>query len=315
MIKAPPTPKGFRDILPDLALKRRETINIIVEVLKNHGFVPIETPTIEFAETLSGKYGDEERLIYKFQDRGGRHLALRYDMTVPLARFVATHTTLKMPFRRFEIGQVFRGENPQHGRYREFTQFDFDSVGFKKESAEEDANVIACAIESVKKLGLKKAMMIINDRNNFTGLPLDFIRAIDKLYKIGEEGIRKELSAKGHQQDAIESYFYKIEKLKEDLKNVIAGKSSHQNLFNLSNTLRDKHKLKYGADFIYDPTLARGLDYYTGTIFELKPKNDPRTLSIGAGGRYDNLIGTFAKREIPAVGFSFGIDRLIESLE
>ena len=116
-------------------------------------------------------------------------------------------------------------------------------------------------------------------------------------------------------QDAIESYFYKIEKIKEDLKNVIAGKNSHQNLYSLSNILRDKHKLKYGEDFIYEPTLARGLDYYTGTIFELKPTNDPASLSIGAGGRYDNLIGMFARREIPAVGFSFGIDRLIESLE
>lgn len=314
MIKAPPTPKGFRDILPDLAKKRRETIDTIVEVLEKYGFVPIETPIIEFAETLTGKYGEEEKLIYKFQDRGGRNLALRYDMTVPLARFIATHTTLKMPFRRYEIGQVFRGENPQHGRYREFTQFDFDSVGFTKETVDEDANVIACAIEATKKLGLKKAVMIINDRNNFTGLPLDFVRAIDKLYKIGEEGIKKELKEKGHREDAIESYFYKIEKLKEDLKSVIAGKSTHQTLFNLANTLREKHKLKYEQDFVYDPTLARGLDYYTGIIFELKPTNDPQSLSIGAGGRYDNLIGTFAKREIPAVGFSFGLDRLIESL-
>jgi histidyl-tRNA synthetase len=314
MIKAPPTPKGFRDILPDLAQKRRKTINSIVEVLEKHNFVPIETPTIEFAETLTGKYGEEEKLIYKFQDRGGRNLALRYDLTVPLARFVATHTTLKMPFRRYQIGQVFRGENPQRGRYREFTQFDFDSVGFKKESISEDANVIACAIIAARKLGLKNAQMVVNDRNNFTGLPLDFVRAIDKLYKIGEDGIRKELKEKGHQDDAIESYFYKIEKLKLDLKDVMSGKSSHQNLFNLANTLRDTYKLKYGQDFVYDPTLARGLDYYTGTIFELKPSGKPEELTIGAGGRYDNLIGTFAKHEIPAVGFSFGLDRLTDLL-
>src|SRR3989337_415088 len=127
MIKAPPTPKGFRDISPDLAQKRRQVINTMVSVLENYGFGPIETPTIEFAETLKGKYGEEERLIYEFADRGGRQLALRYDLTVPLARYVATYNP-QLPFRRYQIGQVFRGENPQAGRYREFTQFDFDTV-------------------------------------------------------------------------------------------------------------------------------------------------------------------------------------------
>src|SRR3989304_5789567 len=128
MIKAPPTPKGFRDIRPDLAKKRREAINSIVAVLEDYGFVPIETPTIEFADTLKGKYGEEERLIYEFTDRGGRKLALRYDLTVPLARYVATYNP-PLPFRRYQIGQVFRGENPQKGRFREFTQLDFDTVG------------------------------------------------------------------------------------------------------------------------------------------------------------------------------------------
>src|SRR3989338_11491949 len=128
MIKAPPTPKGFRDIKPELAKKRREVIEKIASVLEEYGFDPIETPTIEFAETLKGKYGEEEKLIYEFMDRGGRKLALRYDLTVPLARYVATYNP-PLPFRRYQIGQVFRGENPQKGRFREFTQFDFDSVG------------------------------------------------------------------------------------------------------------------------------------------------------------------------------------------
>src|SRR3989344_5605164 len=127
MQKAPPTPKGFRDIKPNSAKKRRKIINEIVEVLEKNGFEPIETPVIEFADTLSGKYGEEERLIYKFTDRGGRNLALRYDLTVPLARFIATHQAkLQVPFQRNQIGQVFREKNPQAGRYREFTQFDFD---------------------------------------------------------------------------------------------------------------------------------------------------------------------------------------------
>src|SRR3990167_9985757 len=141
MIKAPPTPKGFRDIKPEQAKKRREVISKIADVLEQEGFVPIETPTIEFAEVLLGKYGeDADRLVYKFTDRGGRKLALRYDLTVPLARYVATNNT-PLPFRRYQIGQVFRGENSQHGRYREFTQLDFDSVG--SDSLEEDAKIIA----------------------------------------------------------------------------------------------------------------------------------------------------------------------------
>ncbi|MBI2012582.1 ATP phosphoribosyltransferase regulatory subunit [Candidatus Curtissbacteria bacterium] len=143
MQKAPPTPKGFRDIHPELSAKRRRVINKIIEVLEDFGFVPLETPTIEFAETLKGKYGEEERLIYEFTDRGGRRLALRYDLTVPLARYVASNPSLEMPFRRWQAGQVFRGENPQHGRYREFTQLDFDTVG--SSDFAEDAKIIAAA--------------------------------------------------------------------------------------------------------------------------------------------------------------------------
>src|SRR3989344_1593927 len=151
MQKAPPTPKGFRDINPTLAKKRRDTIGKIILVLEKSGFEPLETPTVEFADTLTGKYGDEERLIYKFTDRGSRNLALRYDLTVPLARYVATYNPT-LPFRRYQIGQVFRGENPQHGRYREFTQFDFDTVG--SDSLEEDANIIATSINAIRKIGL-----------------------------------------------------------------------------------------------------------------------------------------------------------------
>src|SRR3989338_490588 len=184
MQKAPPTPKGFRDIPPDLAKKRQEVIGKIVAVLEEFDFVPIETPTIEFASTLKGKYGEEERLIYEFKDRGGRELAMRYDLKIPLARYVATYNP-KLPFRRYQIGQVFRGENPQAGRFREFTQFDFDSVG--SENLEEDAKIIAIAIKSARKLGLNSAKMAINDRSVFANIHIDIIRAVDKLHKIGRE--------------------------------------------------------------------------------------------------------------------------------
>ena len=298
MQKAPPTPKGFRDIQPALARKRREVTSTIVNVLEEFDFVPIETPTIEFASTLKGKYGEEERLIYEFKDRGGRELALRYDLTVPLARYVATYNP-KLPFRRYQIGQVFRGENPQAGRFREFTQFDFDSVG--SENLEEDAKIIAIAIKSARKLGLNSAKMAINDRSVFANIHIDIIRAVDKLHKIGREELEKDLEKKGFAEKDIDI-------LKNIDKTVMSLNT--KSLFQLL----EGEGLKQNQDFFFDPTLARGLDYYTGTILELKPTSDPASLSIGAGGRYDNLIGMFAKKPIPAVGFSFGLDRLIEAL-
>ncbi len=298
MIKAPPTPKGFRDIDPALAKKRRQIIGSVVEILEKHDFIPIETPTIEFAQTLTGKYGEEERLIYKFTDRGGRDLALRYDLTVPLARYIATHNP-QLPFRRYQIGQVFRGENPQAGRWREFTQLDFDTAG--PINLEEDAKIIACALEASRSIGLKESLIFINDRQNFEKTPVDIIRAIDKLHKIGEEGIKKELSQKGLAADDIENHLFKI-------KNSKPTKSLNE----IMQILKSKYNLSENQDFVFDPTLARGLDYYTGAIFEMKPSKMPDDLSIGSGGRYDNLIGMFAKRDIPAVGFSFGLDRIVD---
>ncbi|MEK7497304.1 MAG: ATP phosphoribosyltransferase regulatory subunit, partial [Patescibacteria group bacterium] len=151
MQKGPVTPKGFRDIEPSLAKKRRETINTIADVLESFGFVPLETPTLEFGQTLTGKYGEEEKLIYKFTDRGGRELALRYDLTVPLARFIANNLGLiaNGPFSRYQIGQVFRGENTQRGRWREFTQFDLDTIW--SDSLEEDDRVIAAGLAEPRK--------------------------------------------------------------------------------------------------------------------------------------------------------------------
>ena len=288
MKKGPVTPKGFRDIEPETAKKRRETIAKIADVLEEYGFVPLETPTIEFAETLLGKYGEDEKLIYQFTDRGGRKLALRFDLTVPLARYVANNLGVieKGPFRRYQIGQVFRGENPQAGRYREFAQFDFDTVS--SASLEEDAKVIAATIAATRKLGLNMAQLAINDRKNFESLSIEDIRAIDKIYKVGKENTKKELLD-----------FVEKTKPTEDLRKIFE-------------ILEKTYSLTEGEDFFFDPTLARGLDYYTGAIFELKPNGRPEDQTIGAGGRYDNLIGMFAGKDIPAVGFSFGIDRITE---
>lgn len=291
MRRGPVTPKGFRDINPPLAKKRREVINTIADILEKNDFVPLETPIIEFAQTLTGKYGAEEKLIYQFTDRGGRRLALRYDLTVPLARYVANNNP-KLPFRRYQIGEAFRGENTQKGRYRELTQFDFDTVGSIE--IKEDAKVIAAALQATRKLGLTKAKMLINDRRNFKGIPIEAIRIIDKLDKIGLEGVKKELGGK---------YI-----------DIITDKSKKDILKPLFELLTTHYKLAEGTDFEFSPSLARGLDYYTGTVFELKPNGNSTEQSIGGGGRYDNLIGMFANRTIPAVGFSFGIDRLTELL-
>jgi len=287
MKKGPGTPKGFRDIEPSLAKKRREAIAKIADVLESYGFAPLETPTVEFAETLKGKYGEEEKLIYEFTDRGGRDLALRFDLTVPLARYVANNLGVLDPtFSRYQIGQIFRGENPQKGRYREFTQFDFDTVGSVE--PEEDAKVIAAAIKAIRALGLSQAQMAVNDRQNFKDLPAEDIRAIDKIYKVGKENTEARLLT------------------------FVENSKPTRNLSTIFEILKTKYNLNEGVDFFFDPTLARGLDYYTSSIFELKPTGKPEDLTIGGGGRYDNLIGVFAGRDIPAVGFSFGLDRIVE---
>ena len=297
MQKAPPTPKGFRDIAPDLAKKRRQVISQIVKVLEDFGFEPIETPTLEFAQTLKGKYGEEERLIYEFQDRGGRDLALRYDLTVPLARYIATYNP-QLPFRRYQIGQVFRGENPQRGRWREATQFDFDTVG--SSDLEEDAEIISTAIKAIKTVGVQEPVMIINDRKNFEGLSKAVIIAIDKLDKIGQEGVIGELTNQGLTKE-------KAITILQSMRN----KKPTEDLEKIFEILKDLGIAS--NEFQFAPTLARGLDYYTGTIFEIRTPSYGN-LSLGGGGRYDNLIGVFAKKSIPAVGFSFGLDRLIDSL-
>jgi histidyl-tRNA synthetase len=287
MQKGPVTPKGFGDIFPEDASRRKIFLSKISIVLEKYDFKPLETPIIEFADTLLGKYGEEEKLIYTFEDKGGRKLALRYDLTVPLARFVSNNLGLLNPtFARYQIGQVFRGEKPQKGRSREFTQFDCDIVG--SSDVNEDAKVIAAGIDGIRSLGFNKAKLAINDRQNFNDLSIEDIRLIDKMYKIGKENMPQNLLE-----------FIEKSEPTERLKQVFK-------------ILESNYKLKEGKDFFFDPTLARGLDYYTSTVFEMKLNGNPEDLSVGGGGRYDNLIGMFAGKSIPAVGFSFGIDRIIE---
>ena len=293
------TPKGFRDFLPRSASRRRIVLEKITRAIERFGFEPLETSAVEFSETLKGKYGEDEKLIFEFTDRGGRQVALRFDQTVPLARVIASNPILPLPFKRYQIQSCWRAENPQKGRFREFLQVDFDTVGTSSLLA--DAEIIACAIACAKEIGLSDIIMRINDREIFRGLSSETIRAIDKLQKIGENGVIEQLKREGYKPNQAKSLLKKIEDSKPT--------AQINELFKLMDGLGvDK------AKYAFDPTLSRGLDYYTGTIFELEIEGYAGG-SIGGGGRYDNLIGRFTERKTPAVGFSFGFDRLMEACE
>lgn len=294
--------KGFRDFLPKEALKREKVINLIKESFELFGFDPLETPSLEYADILMGKYGEEaDKLLYLFKDKGERLVGLRYDQTVPLARVIAQYkNNLPIPFKRYQIQLVWRAENPQKGRFREFTQCDIDIVG--EENLLADCEIIACALSTLKKLGFKKSKMLINDRFIFEKLEKKYIASIDKLEKIGEEKVIDELNKKGLSVDKAKDLLKKIKKAKKT--------ALIEKLF----SLLEKFGFKEEIDFQFSPTLARGLDYYTSTIFEVVDENYPFG-SLGGGGRYDNLIGQFTGKKISAVGFAFGFDRLIEAID
>lgn len=307
----PRTLKGFRDFLPSEAKKRQYVINALKEVFELYGFEPLETPTLEYEEILAGKYGEEgDKLMYRFKDLGERNVAMRYDQTVPLARVVAQYANLiPMPFKRYQIQPVWRADNPQRGRFREFVQCDVDIVG--SDSLLSDAEVIALAVRSLQRLKFGKFKILINNRQIFSelvkkgltaekDLPL-VLRSIDKLEKIGREDVLEELGKLGIEKE-------RRNLILETLENMLPSEEFTR-LFELLK--------KLGIDsFFYEfnPTLVRGLDYYTGTIFEIQVEGYTAG-SVGGGGRYDNLIGMFAGRQIPAVGFAFGFDRLVEAMD
>lgn len=290
------TPKGFRDFLPDQANARQFVVGKIVETFRLFGFEPLETPALEFAETLKGKYGEEEKLIYEFETKGGDKVALRYDQTVPLARVIAQYPELPKPFKRYQVQPVWRGENPQKGRFREFLQCDIDNVG--SSSPLSDAEIIACALSVTRNLGFKNAFMEINDRTNFGNLESKYVSAIDKLKKIGEDGVIEELVAKGMPKDEATRVLDSIK-----------TKQPNDNLKQIFQFL-SQMGFKEGEDFKFSPTLARGLDYYTSTVFELVTPESNN--SLAGGGRFDKLIGRYSGIDTPAVGVSFGFDRIVE---
>ena len=298
----PQTLKGFRDFLPQEARKREYVIDILKGVFQLYGFEPLETPALEYEEILMGKYGEEgNKLMYRFEDNGKRRVALRYDQTVPLARVVAQYgQELPSPFRRYQIQPVWRAENTQRGRYREFLQCDIDITGVDSPLA--DAEIIACALTGVQKLGFEKLTMNINDRMLFEGIDSTYLTVIDKLPKIGEEAAKQELVERGMEDTEVDAFLAKFSQM-----------IPSENLEKLFEYLEKMGFVK-DKDFTFNPLVVRGLDYYTSTIFELVDSENP-SLSLAGGGRYDNLIGIFAGSTIPATGLAFGFDRLIETME
>lgn len=295
------TLKGFRDFLPEKAIKREELIKKLKNIFENFGFDPLETPALEYADVLLGKYGEEaDKLLYLFKDRGDRLIGLRYDQTVPLARIISQYQNITKPFKRYQIQPVWRAENTQKGRYREFLQCDIDIIGEKSILA--DFEIIDLVLKTFKKLGFKKTKILINDRKNFEGVNSSYIASIDKLPKIGKEKVIEELISKGLNKN-------EAKKLIESIKN----KPKTPDIEKLFDLL-EKQEYKESVDFVYQPTLARGLDYYTGIIYEVIDE-DYLSNSLGGGGRYDNLIGLFTGKDIPAVGFAFGFDRIFEAME
>jgi len=318
----PNIPKGTRDFLPSEQIKREIIIDKIKNVFRRWGFDPIETPTFEYYKTLSGKYGEEgEKLIYKFLDLGGRELGLKYDLTVPLARFFSDHQNeIVKPFKRYQIQPVFRAEKPQKGRYREFYQCDIDIVGSKNLLS--DITIILTINYALKEIGIENFVIKINHRRifksisrkfNIEGREVELARIIDKLEKIGIEGVKNQLFEKNFNKDVVDGVINIISRKfqLEELSKFFSD-SEFEIAYNELNEIF-KYLKKFNVNFEFDVSLARGLDYYTGMIFETKVLNY-EIGSIASGGRYDNLIEIFTGYNVPAVGGSIGIDRLLTVL-
>ena len=347
-------PKGTRDFSPVEVSRRHYIISTIEKHFKTFGFQPIETPTFENSETLMGKYGDEgDRLIFKILNSGDflrkvnsdvynsqdslklstqiSEKALKYDLTVPFARYVVQHQNeIDFPFKRFQIQNVYRADRPQKGRFREFLQCDADVIG--SDSLWQEVEFIQLYDAVFSSLGLEGVTIKMNNRKILSGLAevieesdklIDFTVALDKLDKIGEEGVKKEMLEKGISENALKNiqpifslegnFSTKIKLLKSLLSDSEVGQRGIQELEFIEKALQSL-PLKT-AQLDLDVTLARGLNYYTGAIFEISAPEEVKMGSIGGGGRYDDLTGIFGLKNMSGVGVSFGLDRIYLVLE
>lgn len=355
----PSLPQGTRDFGPDVVRKRNYIFNTIRTVFELYGFQPLETPAMENIETLMGKYGEEgDKLIFKILNNGldnkekekqiredfekvlqGKNTkgiterALKYDLTIPFARYVAmNHHNLVFPFKRYQVQPVWRADRPQKGRYREFYQCDADVVG--SNSLLNETELALIYHEVFTRLGLSSYELKINHRKILAALAevcggadkmTAITVAIDKLDKIGLEKVKVELNEKGltNEQITIIEQYLAVSGSNENVLNSLSkligqtdsGKTGIEELGYLLDYLEQSNIQNLKSKIVIDPTLARGLNYYTGVIFEAKAPAEVNIGSIGGGGRYDDLTGLFGVPNIPGVGISFGVDRIYDVME
>ncbi len=334
--------RGMRDFLPETMRRRRWVIGRVRSVFERYGFAPLETPALERLETLTGKYGEEgDRLLFRVLKRGRAassgqaDMGLRYDLTVPLARVVAMNRSLPMPFRRYQVQPVWRADRPQRGRYREFMQCDVDTVG--STSPLSDAECLAVVNDSLGALGFESFTIRLNHREVLSAMverafgtaslsqatEASILVTLDKLDKIGRSGVARELSARGATEGSIARLWQMLDQLEApsstehrlEAAALALPERAWPALENLGHILSLTCSLGVSEDRLsFDPTLARGLDYYTGAVFETVITK-PAMGSLSGGGRYDHLVGMFLGKDIPAVGVSLGLERILAVMD
>ncbi len=329
----PRTLKGFRDYLPETMIPRERLIDTARRVYRSYGFSPIDTPALEYLEVLSGKGGEEtDKQLYKFCDRDKRWVGLRFDLTVPLARFAAQHIgELGVPLKRYHIATVWRGENTQRGRYREFMQCDFDTIGTRSAAADVETALVICDL--LRAIGFEAFTLRINNRMVLTGLlerlglaaqSVPILRALDKLAKIGPEKVAEEMTATAGTTGQQAAEVLRLagisgtnDEVLAQLEPLAAGSQAGQaGVARLAEVLAGIRAAGVPDERVrLDVAIARGLDYYTGTIYETYLDALPAIGSVCSGGRYDNLAELFTNQELPGIGASLGLDRLLAAME
>jgi histidyl-tRNA synthetase len=328
----PRTLKGFRDHLPAQALAREKIIDIARRVYRSYGFAPIDTPALEYLEILTGKGSEEtDKQLYRFTDHGGREVGMRFDLTVPFARFCAQHIgVLGTPFKRYHMASVWRGENTQRGRYREFMQCDFDTIGTTSPVA--DLEMVLVVHDLLAGIGVGGFTIRLNDRRVLAGILAELglsdrsavvLRSLDKLGKTPPEAVAAELQGHGVPADAAARLLGMAQlagpgvEVVDRLEALVGGSATgREGTAALRNILAGVRQAGVAdGRVVVDPSIARGLDYYTGIVLESFLDDLPALGSICSGGRYDNLAGLYTKQSLPGVGASLGIDRLLAGLE
>ncbi|MEO0529444.1 MAG: histidine--tRNA ligase [Planctomycetota bacterium] len=329
----PRTLKGFRDYPPELMIPRERIMETARRVYRSYGYAPIDTPALEYLEVLTGKGSEEtDKQLYHFEDQGGRAVGMRFDLTVPFARFAAQHAQgLGLPFKRYHVGTVWRGEKPQVGRYREFVQADFDTVG--STGVASDIESVAVLHDVVHACGFERFTIHLNHRGVLNGLlektsltdrSTEVLRAIDKLAKIGPDSVRDELRESAGADDAQADALLELASITgestvvlDQVAKLISGSEAGEAaVARLRETLDGA--LAAGVDasrFRIDPSIARGLDYYTGVVLETTLDDLPGIGSVASGGRYDDLAGKYTNQTLPGIGASLGVDRLLAAME